>query len=307
MAIRNNHGDPHEGASRPGPATVGGLARRLRTTALLALSVPVLFLIVPPASTSGSGRTASDLGARLTDGATMTAGQYLQSPNGQYTLRMQSDGNLVEYNAAGAPLWDPPPPSGLLGHAGDSAVLQSDGNFVVYPSSGPAPGDALWASFTQGSPGDTLNLQNDGNLVIYSASGAPLWATMSGAVPRGGTDGGNPGFPVGQCTFYAEQKAHQYMGVWPHFTGNADDWVATAERSGWPVGTSPRIGSVIVFQPGTDGAEGDGHVAFVTNYYPSTDRVVISEMNFAGPGRVDTRTITNGTDNPGIKYIYLNP
>jgi hypothetical protein len=24
-------------------------------------------------------------------------------------------------------------------------------------------------------------------------------------------------------------------------------------------------------------------------------------------GQVDTRTITNGSNNPGIRYIYLNP
>lgn len=304
MAIRSNHSDPHDRENRSGLASAGSLGRRLGTAALLALSVPVLFGALAPASASVSPQAPSDLGARLTDGATMTAGQFLQSPNGQYTLRMQSDGNLVEYNAAGAPLWDPPPPSGLFGHAGDSAVLQSDGNFVVYPSSGPAPGDALWASYTQSNPGDTLNLQNDGNLVIYSAAGAPLWATMSGAVPRGGTGSGMPGFPVGQCTFYAEQEAHLYTGVWPNFTGNAENWAANAQRDGWQVGTSPRIGSVAVFPPGADGAGSVGHVAFVTNFYPNTGKIVISEMNFKGLDVVDTRTVTNS---PGIRYIYLNP
>ena len=233
---------------------------------------------------------------------TLTAGQYLTSSNGQYRLIMQGDGNLVEYNAAGAPLWAPPPPNGTYGHAGAYAVLQGDGNFVVYPTSGAA----LWASYTQNNPGDHLTLQADGNLVTYSAAGAPLWATMSGADPRGATTTGNY-YPGGQCTWYAEQEAAQYTGLWLKSFGNAMNWAGNAAASGWAVGATPRIGSVIVFQPGVDGAGGVGHVAFVTNYYPSTGRVVISEMNFTGLGQVDTRTITNGSNNPGIRYIYVNP
>jgi surface antigen len=303
MSTRSHHGDRHKAESQSGTATVGRrLGRRLGTIALLALSVPVLVGVV--AAAPAGAQTGPDLGSQLTDGATMTTDQYLQSPNGQYTLWMQDDGNLVEYNAAGTPLWDPPPPNATYGNPGDHAVLQSDGNFVVYPPGAGVP--ALWASYTQGNPGDTLNLQNDGNLVIYSATGAPLWATMSAAAPQGATTSGN-GFSYGQCTYYAEQEAGQYAGVWPYFHGNALQWTANAAANGWTVGSGPRIGSVIVFQPGVDGAGDLGHVAFVTNYYPSTNQVVISEMNFEGLGVVDTRTITNGTDNPGISYIYLNP
>lgn len=300
MAIRDNHDDSQHGERRPGPAIIQKWsARKIRMAALLALSAPVLACALTAAR--ASAQAGPDLGSQLTDGATMAPGQYLQSPNGQYMLWMQTDGNLVEYNAVGAPLWAPPPPSTTYGHSGAYAVLQGDGNFVVY-----APSGALWASYTQNNPGDHLNLQDDGNLVIYSAAGAPLWATMSGAVPRGATTTGNY-YPGGQCTWYAEQEAAQYTGLWLKSFGNAMYWAGNAAASGWAVAATPRIGSVIVFQPGVDGAGGVGHVAFVTNYYPSTGRVVISEMNFAGLGHVDTRTITNGINNPGIRYIYLNP
>ena len=131
-------------------------------------------------------------------------------------------------------------------------------------------------------------------------------ATMSGTVPRGATTTGNY-YPGGQCTWYAEQEAAQYTGLWLKSFGNAMYRAGNAAASRWAVGVAPRIGSVIVFQPGVDGAGVVGHVAFVTNYYPNTGRVVISEMNFTGPGQVDTRTITNGINNPGIRYIYLNP
>jgi surface antigen len=296
---------PATGENHPGPALVRGHpARRLGSRALLALSVPALLgvIIAAPAS----AQTGPDLGSQLNDGATMTPGQYLQSPGGQYRLYMQSDGNLVEYNAAGAPLWDPPPPTQSVGHPGAFAVLQNDGNFVVYPQAGPL---ALWASYTQNNPGDHLSLQDDGNLVIYSAAGAPLWATMSGAVPRG-TPGTGDYYAPGQCTWYADQEAHAYTGVWlPNYLGNAMYWAANAARDGWATGYTPRIGSVIVFWPGADGASrSDGHVAWVTAYYPSTGKVIISEMNgTAGPGRVDSRTISDGINNPMIRYIYMNP
>ena len=300
MAIRINHCSPQTGENRSGPAIVRRHpARVLGALALLVLSAQVLAggLMAVPAS----AQVSPNLGSQLNDGATMTAGHYLQSPNGQYTLWMQGDGNLVEYDAAGTPLWDPPPPTQTGGHPGAYAVLQGDGNFVVYPPSG-----ALWASYTQNNPGDHLSLQDDGNLVIYSAAGAPLWATMSGAVPRGSTTSGNY-YPWGQCTWYAEQEAASYTGLWLKSFGDAGSWAANAAASGWAVGATPRIGSVIVFKPWTDGAGNVGHVAFVTNYYPNTGRVVISEMHFPNLGQVDTRTITNGINNPNIRYIYLNP
>jgi surface antigen len=304
MVTRMRSDCPGTGKNQPGPtAARRHPARRLGARALLALSVPALLgvLIAAPAS----AQVGPDLGPQLNDGATMGPDQYLQSPGGQYRLYMQSDGNLVEYNAAGAPLWDPPSPTQTAGHPGAFAVLQGDGNFVVYPQAGPP---ALWASYTQNNPGDRLNLQDDGNLVIHSATGAPLWATMSGAVPRGSTGTGDY-YALGQCTWYADQEAHAYTGVWlPSNLGNALSWATLAARDGWATGYTPRIGSVIVFQPGADGAFSDGHVAWVTAYYPSTGKVIISEMNgTAGPGRVDSRTIPDGINNPHIRYIYMNP
>jgi hypothetical protein len=49
--------------------------------------------------------------------------------------------------------------------------MQSDGNLVVFDASG-AP---QWHSSTADNPFAYLLLQNDGNLVIYSPSGPVLW------------------------------------------------------------------------------------------------------------------------------------
>jgi surface antigen len=305
MAIRINHRSPQTGENRSGPAIVRRHpARVLGALALLVLSAQVLAggLMAAPAN----AQVSPNLGSQLNAGATMTSGQYLQSPNGQYTLQMQgSDGNLVEYNAAGAPLWDPPPPTQTGRHPGAYAVLQGDGNFVVYPA---GSGTALWASYTQNNPGDHLSLQDDGNLVIYSAAGAPLWATMSSADPRGRTGTTNSTYAQGECTWYADQEAHLYTGVWlPNYLGNAGQWAASAASNGWATGSTPRIGSVLVIPPGQDGAGSVGHVAWVTEVYPSQNAIQVTEMNWNGNAG-DSRRISPAFGGVyGFRYIYMNP
>ncbi len=53
--------------------------------------------------------------------------------------------------------------------------MQSDGNLVVYD----AHNHPTWASDTwqKGHHGHRLVMQGDGNLVIYDGHGKPTWAT----------------------------------------------------------------------------------------------------------------------------------
>ena len=116
-----------------------------------------------------AGTAQASAPSSLSAGQQLRAGQYLLSPNGRYDLVMQTDGNLVEYNGAGQPLWA----TNKLG-TGNWAVMQSDGNLVVYTASG----QPLWSSNTYGFNGSTLVLQDDSNLVIYQAH--PIWDRYSG-------------------------------------------------------------------------------------------------------------------------------
>src|SRR6202020_771621 len=104
----------------------------------------------------------------LTANVSLTGNQALASCNGDYTLIMQGDGNLVLYEGSAA-LWA----SNTVGSGADKAIMQGDGNFVLYTSAG----TPVWASDTAGNTGAYLTVQNDGNVVIYSASGAALWST----------------------------------------------------------------------------------------------------------------------------------
>jgi alpha-tubulin suppressor-like RCC1 family protein len=103
----------------------------------------------------------------LNGGEMLTAGLSNTSCDNRFTLIEQStDGNVVLYGPAGAPLW-----STSTSGAGNKLVMQTDGNLVVYSSTNLT----LWSSQTANNPGARLAIQDNGNLVIYSSSNQPLW------------------------------------------------------------------------------------------------------------------------------------
>jgi hypothetical protein len=111
----------------------------------------------------------------LSPGQVLSTGQSLRSANsqgtGQFSLVMQTDGNLVLYDPNNQPLWS----TSTWGHSVRGAFMQTDGNLVIYSTSGAA----IWSSGTWGHPGAFLNVQDDANLVIYTAGDQPLWATST--------------------------------------------------------------------------------------------------------------------------------
>lgn len=92
----------------------------------------------------------------LTSGDSMLPVTSLFSPNGNFELRLQADGNVVVYQA-GVPLWA----TNTAGSGATELIMQLDGNLVLLNGSTP-----IWASRTNGHPGAYLQLQNDGNLVV---------------------------------------------------------------------------------------------------------------------------------------------
>ncbi|NHZ93721.1 hypothetical protein F2P45_32690 [Massilia sp. CCM 8733] len=92
-------------------------------------------------------------------------GQYLQSPQGAYTLNMQSDGSLVMYRKDGLVRY-------RMSKNGEFALMQADGNFVEY-SKFAVP---LWSTGTDRNPGAWLSIQDDGNLVVYSRVKRAMWS-----------------------------------------------------------------------------------------------------------------------------------
>lgn len=102
--------------------------------------------------------------------------------------------------------------------------------------------------------------------------------------------GSGHSFPYGYCTWYVAQRRYVPWG------GNAGTWLASARAYGKATGRAPRPGAIMV------SAESRwGHVAIVESVSGSS--FTISEMNYAGFGRKDIRTLS--TSDPAVKgFIY---
>ena len=97
------------------------------------------------------------------------------SPNRQWRLVMQGDGNLVIYNVAtGKYKW-----STCTGCSGATrAVMQQDGLLCLYSDAG----ELKWNSYTRDA-GSVLRLKDDGVLAIVNKIGWTVWNSVVGWYP----------------------------------------------------------------------------------------------------------------------------
>ena len=124
--------------------------------------------------------------------------------------------------------------------------------------------------------------------------------------------GGNP-FAYPQCTWYCYGRAYEKFGISLPMRGNAETWYDAASASGFAVGTTPRVDSIVVLRGVGSATVGLGHVAYVEAMNGTT--ALFSEGNYLGnayhEGTIDT---VSGVVEPGnaeyeehvIGYIYLN-
>ncbi len=104
-------------------------------------------------------------------------------------------------------------------------------------------------------------------------------------------------YNCGSCTWWAWLNRQDL----PSDLGNAGEWDDNA-RGRWPVDTTPRVGDVVVFDPGVQDAGGWGHVAYVIEVSSPTSYRV-SEMNWAGHWcQVTIRTPP--PPEPGVWFIH---
>jgi hypothetical protein len=137
-----------------------------------------------------------------------------------------------------------------------------------------------------------------GSSLTSVASGTNLPASLYGhtifAIKVGGSLGpyAVTRFPYGYCTYYVATK------VQIPWLGNAWQWYSAAQSFGWPVGATPRVGSIMVDWE----SRYYGHVAYVESVY-SDGSWVVSEMNYVGWGVIDQRAIKPGQV-PLIGFVY---
>jgi hypothetical protein len=111
--------------------------------------------------------------SQLNPGEIVDVGGSLASPDHQYVLTMQGNGDLVLYAPGHRAVW-------LTGTKVADKILkqQDDGNIVLR-----APGNVpVWAAATSGHPGTVVQIRNDGNVVAYAPGHGAIWSTnTSGA------------------------------------------------------------------------------------------------------------------------------
>ncbi len=101
----------------------------------------------------------------------------------------------------------------------------------------------------------------------------------------------NNAYPYGWCTYYVATRRYVPSG-W----GNARNWLSSARGAGYPTGSEPAAGAIVVLNESWM-----GHVAYVESV--SGNSVTISEMNYAGWGIVDRRVIS-AHEGDVMGYIY---
>jgi len=235
--------------------------RRTSIKRLVGALVSFAVIAGPIISASAAQASMSSLAA----GESLSPSQYLSSPNGQYRLAMQSDGNLVLYTGQRA-LWQ----TQTTASPGARLFMQStDGNMVMYDTSG----RAVWSSNTAGHAGSSLYVQDDGNVVIYSPAGQALWNTGTATAAAGAgvtaqmQAAANWAIAQKGSTF-SSYFGHPWSGWCEQFAEQAEGFPARFDSAllayQWEAGhgrihndANPPVGALVFY----GGGGGAGHVA----------------------------------------------
>jgi len=142
------------------------------------------------------------------------------------------------------------------------------------------------------------------NLVAQQAATATAVTQQDGYDPSTGMGNASANdFPYGQCTYWADFRYHQATGRYVPWRGNAGAWAYGAGQSGWVVSSKPHVPSIVVLQPGVQGAGWLGHVAVVERIN-SDGSVFTSNMNWfsnGGWGRISYWTFFPGS---GVSFVW---
>ena len=99
-------------------------------------------------------------------------------------------------------------------------------------------------------------------------------------------------YAPGYCTWYVKNMRPDIGNFW----GNANQWLGSAQASGYATGSQPRVGAIGVSYAGVY-----GHVVYVTGVSNDGSTVTFSEMNGAGGLGVIT---TRSDSSRAFQYIY---
>ncbi len=128
--------------------------------------------------------------------------------------------------------------------------------------------------------------------------------TYSGLpAPPAGTSGYDA-FTYGPCTYYADFRYHQLTGNWVPWGGDAWEWAAGARAYGWNVSSIPHVPSIIVLQPGVQGAGYFGHVAVVEGINKDGSVYATNWNWYANGGGWARWSSWNFSPGPGVSFVW---
>lgn len=155
------------------------------------------------------------------------------------------------------------------------------------------------------------NLDSYQNLMAQAATATAI-TRQDGYDQSGTNNGGNlytgsgvtpDRFSFGNCTYYADLEYHNLTGYWVDWIGNAYQWASGASAAGWIVSSTPHVPSIIVLQPGVQGAGWYGHVAVVERIN-SDGSVYTANMNWYANGGWDRVSYWTFTPGRGVLFVW---
>ena len=181
-------------------------------------------------------------------------------------------------------------------------------------------GTAFAAAPLNGGIGHLPNPVQFVSSLVHSSNNSPSLiaqqATATAVLQQDGFDPGlgvgvitQPGggglgrFAFGQCTYWANMRYHALTGYWVPWLGNAWQWAYGASASGWIVSSKPHVPSIIVLQPGVEGAGGYGHVAVVERIN-SDGSVYTSNYNWYSNGGWDILSYDTFYPASGVSFVW---
>ncbi|HEX2276643.1 MAG TPA: CHAP domain-containing protein [Candidatus Tectomicrobia bacterium] len=165
----------------------------------------------------------------------------------------------------------------------------------------------IWNRLDKGGFVTDAMLNTGSNEPVVPPCSAETPAPVAPARATGQKAQKNPATP-GSPEWGALAKWFQVSGqrFYPALSGPPKDWANAARAGGWTVVERPEPRSIVVFQPGADGAPPSGHVAWVDTTADRRDGVYIgiTEVHGNGDG-LNSWTSRQVKDLPGMTYILL--
>jgi murein DD-endopeptidase MepM/ murein hydrolase activator NlpD len=192
-------------------------------TLLVAVVLSAAALVVGPPAQAAPAPFVGSVPA----GTVLVGGSVVTSPNGQFRLTAQGDGNLVMYGIGNRVLWA----SNTSTATGATFVPQADGNLVIYRA-----GKAVWSTGSSGRGAVSLAVTDDGNFAMRQASGANAWnaGSFQDRVAAGSVL--LPGTTLRPSATSGTRLVMQPDGNLVHYDGATAVWSSSSSR--WPGSTA---------------------------------------------------------------------